>query len=185
MEMMRLETRRPNRRWCLEMLSPELRLWKWELRKEDRVEILHGYLISLDKISLHWSPDWEWLGDYVNSYAIFWYRCFKKGSFGRKDNKYAFEPIEWEESLRKSGIDLVTWIDSAVFLFVFIFDWWGNYGSVKLFEWPEWKKWEQEEIRLVLNPGLLHSVISLLSVQLLENSNAYDECQLPSLSWPS
>lgn len=34
------------------MLNPELSLWKWELRKEDRVEILHGYLISLDKVGV-------------------------------------------------------------------------------------------------------------------------------------
>lgn len=34
------------------MLSPELRLWKWELRKGDRVEILHGYLISLDEVGV-------------------------------------------------------------------------------------------------------------------------------------
>lgn len=46
-------------------------------------------------------------------------------------------------------------------------------------------KREQEEIRLILNPALQHSLISLLSVQLLENSNGDDGCQLRSLSWPS
>lgn len=35
-----------------------------------------------------------------------WYRHFRKGIFGEKDDEFYFEHIEWEIFLYKFGVDL-------------------------------------------------------------------------------